>query len=335
MATLKQIAEKTNVSITTVSRVLNNDPTLSVSSEIRKKILDTARKMQYKTPRNRTRLKTSKELNIAIILWYDSEQEINDPYYMQIRRGIENLCTKSNVKPTTVYNTNNGYNLESINHVSGIIAVGKFTDEEVKLFEQTSKNLVFVDSSPDTTQYDSIVLDFEKAVKSVLDSLIDRGYKQIGYIGGIEYLKNDLKLGERRELVFRDYLSSKNMLSEEHIHIGAFSSESGYLMMKQVIEDNNLAECYFCANDSICLGALRALHESNIKVPEDVGLIGFNDSPTSEYTYPPLSSVHVYTEFMGEQALISILEQLEGRDIPIRKVIPTFLKHRQSLKEKE
>ena len=102
MATLKQIAQKTNVSITTVSRVLNNDPTLSVSDDIRSKILDTARKLQYKTPRNRVRLKASKELTIALVLWYDSYQEVIDPYYMQIRKGIENICLKSNVKTKVI-----------------------------------------------------------------------------------------------------------------------------------------------------------------------------------------------------------------------------------------
>ena len=333
MATLKQIAVKTKVSITTVSRVLNNDPTLSVSDDIREKILDTARKMQYKTPRNRVRLKASKELNIALVLWYDSHQEIIDPYYMQIRKGIENISLKSNVKKTVIYNDEKGFQKSQFEGLVGIIAIGKFTDLEVKLFEDCSKNLVFVDYSPDVTKYDSIVLDFTSAVHEVLDSLIDKGYKTIGYVGGVEYLAEDVKLGERRGFVFNQYLQDKGMLQEEHILIGAFTSESGYKIMQNAIQKNSIAEVYFCGNDSICFGALRAIHEAGLKVPEDVGLIGFNDSPTSEYTFPPLSTVHVYTEFMGEQALVSLLEQLEGRDVPIRKVIPTYIKHRKSLKE--
>jgi LacI family transcriptional regulator len=333
MATLKQIAEKTNVSITTVSRVLNNDPTLSVGADIREKILNTARKLQYKTPRNRVRLKASQELNIALVLWYDSFQEVIDPYYMQIRKGIENISLKSNVKTKVIYNSPEGFSKGQFDGVVGIIAIGKFSDEQVKLFEDSSKNLVFVDFSPDVTKYDSIVLDFTGAVHSVLDTLIEKGYQTIGYLGGEELVSENVVLGERRGIVFNQYLSELNMLHKEHIHVGAFTSESGYYLMKQTIQEGNIAEVYFCGNDSICLGALRAIHEAGYKIPEDIGLIGFNDSPTSEYTYPPLSSVHVYTEFMGEQALVSLLEQLEGRDVPIRKVIPTFIKHRKSLKE--
>jgi len=236
------------------------------------------------------------------------------------------------VKTTVIYNDKIGFQKSQFDGVIGIIAIGKFTNTQVKLFEDCSKNLVFVDSSPDATKYDSIVLDFTSAVQEVLDSLINKGYQTIGYLGGVEYVTENVKLGERRGMVFNEYLNRKNLLHPEHVLIGSFTSESGYNIMKKAIEKGSIAEVYFCGNDSICLGALRAIHEAGLKVPEDIGLIGFNDSPTSEYTYPPLSTVHVYTEFMGEQALVSLLEQLEGRDIPIKKVIPTNIKHRKSLK---
>ena len=82
----------------------------------------------------------------------------------------------------------------------------------------------------------------------------------------------------------------------------------------------------------IAIGALRAIHEKGLKVPKDIGVFGFNDNHTSKYTYPPLSTVHVYTGFMGEQALYSVLEKIEGRKVPIKKVIPTKLVQRATLK---
>ena len=78
MATLKEIAKKINVSITTVSRVLNNDTTLSVSDDIRKRIVKTASSMGYKTPRNRVRLKSNNRLKVAIINWYNFEDEVDN-----------------------------------------------------------------------------------------------------------------------------------------------------------------------------------------------------------------------------------------------------------------
>ena len=330
MATLKQIAEKTNVSITTVSRVLNNDKTLSVGDEIRKNIIKTARDMQYKTPRNRTRLKSSKELHIGVVLWYDVKQEMEDPYYMQIRMGIERLAQQSNIKVSVLYKENDTYTFKE-EHFDGLILVGKFSKKSISYFESISTSLVFVDSSPQKNKYDSVVIDFEQSVKSIVDYLINHGYTSIGYIGGVEEVDGNVFLGERREMVFREYLKQKNILQEEHIHIGRFTSESGYTLMKQAL-DNDIAEVYFCGNDHIATGALRAMLETGLTVPRDVGVFGFNNGPQSEYTFPPLSTMNVPTEHMGQQALISCIELIEGRVLNIKKVVPTNIVERQSVK---
>ena len=165
---------------------------------------------------------------------------------------------------------------------------------------------------------------------SVLKTLLQKGYTKIGYLGGVEYINKHTKLGERRELVFRDFLYQRNKLDTKYIHIGTFSVESGYDLMKLALSKKDYAEVYFCANDSIAFGALRAIHEKGLKIPEEIAIFGFNDSPNSAYTYPPLSTVHVHTEFMGEQALYSLIERLEGRTIALKKIVPTNIVKRMS-----
>lgn len=332
MATLKEIAKKIDVSITTVSRVLNNDASLSVSDEVRKKVISTAAKMDYKTPRHRVRLKSSSALTIAIIHWYNINEEMDDPYYMQIRRGIEQLAIKSNIKTILLYKNNGEFNLDNINDIDGLICVGKFSRDQISSFEAISKNIVFVDSSPNEEVFDSVVIDFDSSVTEVLSLMIEKGYTKIGYIGGVEYINTSVVLGEKREFVFKEFLLQNNLLDKRFIHIGTFSSESGYELMKAALLSENRAEVYFCANDSIALGVLRAIHEEGLKVPEEIGVFGFNNNSTSKYTFPPLSTVHVYTEFMGEQALNSIIEKIDGRVIPLKKTIPTKLILRATLK---
>jgi len=330
MATLKQIAEKAKTSITTVSRVLNNDKTLSVSDEMKRKIIETASELNYRTPRNRTKIKSTKKIKIGIVHWYDMKDEMDDPYYMQIRRGIEKLAQKSQIDTVIIYKENDSFNFKHAGKIDGLICVGKFSKAQIKLFEKVTTSIVFVDSSPDEDKYDSVVLDFNSAVKNLLTTLLKEGYSKIGYIGGVEYISKHIKLGERRELVFRDFLFQRNKLNTKYIHVGSFSVESGYRLMKDALSKKDYAEVYFCANDSIALGALRAIHEQGLKIPEEIAIAGFNDSPNSEYTYPPLSTVRVHTEFMGEQALQSLCEHIEGRNIPIRKIIPTKLVKRDS-----
>lgn len=329
MATLKQIAQKTKVSITTVSRVLNNDKSLSVSDEIRQKILDTARSLQYKTPRNRMRLKSSKELQVGIVLWYDLQKETDDPYYMQIRMGIEKLAIESNISTDIIYKTNQTYDFQDIFY-DGLILVGKFSQEEINQFCQKTKNLVFVDSSPRENEFDSVVIDFKESVEHILKYLLNKGYTSIGYIGGREFVSNNIQIGERREKVFKDFLESKDLLDIKHMHIGEFTSESGYELMKNALQ-KSYAKVYFCGNDNIALGAIRAIHEKGLKIPQDIGIFGFNDGPYSEFTYPPLSTLHVPTEAMGRQALASIVEIIEGRELSIKKVLPTKIIERQSI----
>ena len=135
MATLKQIADKTGVSITTVSRVLNKDASLSVSQDIRKKIVRTASLMGYKTPRNRVRLKSSKRLSIAIINWFSLEDEINHDSYTLIRRGIEQLSVTSNINTITIYKSNGEFNFKMLEGVDGIICIGKFSRSNILSFE--------------------------------------------------------------------------------------------------------------------------------------------------------------------------------------------------------
>jgi len=330
MATLKDIALKSKTSITTVSRVLNYDKTLSVSDEMRRKILDTASELHYKTPRNRSKISTTKKLRIGIILWYDVLEELDDPYYMQIRRGIEQLALKSQIETIVLYRTNDQFDTQSVGNVDGLICVGKFSKAQIDQFKRLTRHLVFVDSSPEEELYDSIIIDFNEAVKDVLQTLLQKGYTKIGYLGGVEYINKHTKLGERRELVFRDFLYQRNKLDTKYIHIGTFSVESGYDLMKLALSKKDYAEVYFCANDSIAFGALRAIHEKGLKIPEEIAIFGFNDSPNSAYTYPPLSTVHVHTEFMGEQALYSLIERLEGRTIALKKIVPTNIVKRMS-----
>lgn len=330
MATLKEIAKKTNTSITTVSRVLNYDKTLSVSEEIRKKIIETASELNYRTPRNRTKIKSNKKLRIGIVHWYSISEEIDDPYYIQIRRGIEKLANKSSIETHLIYKKGDTFDFKESGKIDGLICIGKFSRAQINQFKRVTTSLVFVDSSPNSDEFDSVVIDFTQAVKDLLHTLLMEGYQRIGYLGGVEYLSKSVKLGERRELVFRDFLFERNKLDTRFIHIGSFSTESGYKLMQDALSKSDHADAYFCANDSIALGAIRAIHEKNLKIPEDIAIVGFNDNPNSEFTYPPLSTVRVHTEFMGEQALLSVVEKIDGRSIPIKKVIPTSLVKRSS-----
>ncbi|MDK2866292.1 MAG: LacI family transcriptional regulator [Clostridiales bacterium] len=335
MATIKEIAAKAGVSSATVSRVLNYDETLSVSEEKRQLIFEIAEALSYTPPRKRRSKRSRKALKIGLIHWYSMSQELDDPYYMSIRLGIERLCYENGIEMIKIFKPDT-FDFRSLGNIDGFIAIGKFTDSQIKRFEEVCKHMVFVDSSPEEALYDSVVIDFERAVVEALDYLTKNGHQHIGYIGGREYIgKERIVLGERREAVFRHYMSEAELLDETCIHIGTFVAESGYRLMKDAISmETNHPTAYLVASDSMAIGALRALHEAGIAVPEEMSIIGFNDIPTSKYTSPPLTTVCVYKEFMGETAVELLLERINKKRLIAKKVvIPTVLRIRESTRK--
>ena len=331
MASIKEIAEKAKVSQATVSRVLNYDDTLSIADEKRKKILEIAEKLDYKPPRQRKKAMVSKRRNmlrIGLYHWYTQAEEMQDVYYLSIRLGIEKGCTTQNVELVKVFRDQ----YHEINHrfqdVDGIIAVGKFSNEEIDKLQMISSNILFVDSSPLESQCDAVVIDIEKATKKVLDYMTEeKEIEKIGYIGGLDCIGHDRKpIADLREKTLRTYLQTKEMLYEEHIHVGSFTAESGYQIIKKAAK-NPMPKAYFVASDTIAIGVLRGLDELGIQVPQDLSIIGFNDIPNAKFMTPPLTTVKVYTEFMGETAVLELINRIQGRTISKKIVIPTtFIK---------
>ncbi len=321
MATIKDIAEKAGVSIATVSRVLNYDASLSVSDDTKKKIFEIAEALSYKKRPS----KKSPSARLGTLLWYTEKEELNDLYYMSIRLGIEQRCEQLGIKTANFYSSIESMKQEEF---QGIIAVGKFSTTQVNELSKMAEHLVFVDSNPDEDVYDAVMIDFEKATRTVMKHFTQNGHTNIGYVGGREeYKDHSAEIEEIREKTFKNYLSEANLLDKSNLYIGSFTVEDGYKLMKRAIEEKGdaLPTAFFAANDLIAIGALRALNEAKIEVPDRVSLIGVNDISVSKYVFPPLSTVKVHTEVMGETAVDTILERIEGRQIAKKIFITTKL----------
>lgn len=326
MATIKEIAEKAGVSISTVSRVLNYDSSLSVTDDTRKKIFEVAEALSYK----KKALKKATASKIAIIHWYTEKEELEDLYYMSIRYGIEQRCQQLDIQYVNYFYDD----LDEIKNenLQGIIAVGKFSRKQADSLAEITESIVFADYSPDE-DYDSVVIDFERATRKIIDYLLEKGHRSIGFIGGRETFKDGFsEIEDTRETAFRSYTAQKGIFDEQYIYIGSFSVNTGYTMMKKAIEEHGdrLPTAIFAGNDLIAIGSLRALHEANIQVPERVNVIGINDISVSKYIFPSLTTLKVHTELMGETAVDLLVERNEGRKIAKKVFLATELIARSS-----
>lgn len=317
MATIKDIAQKANVSSATVSRVLNYDETLSVGDETKKRIFEAAEALDYTKYQKKRVKKTGK---IAIVQWYTEKEELDDLYYLSIRLGVEKRAEEE------------GYGIERYfqdtlfepqQDIEGIVAIGKFNDAQIEQLLLSTKNICFIDFDLLGRKMDSVVVDFEQAVYSVMDYFIEKNHQRIGFIGGQEhYAQDSLTPPDKRAILVESYLRQKEMYQEKYCFTGKFNVASGHKLMNQAIRElgEDLPAAFFVANDALAIGALRALQEAGISVPEKVEVIGFNDISVAKYVYPTLSTVKVYTELMGEVGFDLLMDRIESDRQAAKKI---------------
>lgn len=336
MATIKEIAQKAGVSPAAVSRVLNHDTTISVSAETKMRIFEIAEELDYKTVRERkTNAETKERLRFGIVDWYSEMELLDDPYYLYLMTTIEKHCSLSNID-TFKINKRNGKYYTFINaEIDGIIAIGKFSDEEVEDLSTLTSKIVFVDSSPQEKKYDSVTINYRLGISEALQYLIKLGHTTIGFIGGSVVGDHKEVTIDNRKQQFMDILGSINLYNPDYVYIGnRISFDEGYRLIHEVIKSGNVPTAFFIANDTMATGALRALHEAKVHVPNDISIIGFNDLATSKYLIPSLTTVRVPLNFMAETALDLLQERIEKeRAFPKKVLVPSELVIRKSCKK--
>ena len=331
MATLKDIAKLADVSIATVSRVLNQDENLSVTEETRHRILTAADEIGYTKHQKIGNLKKEKH-QVAIIQWVSEEDELDDIYYYNIRLGIEKRAQELDYEILRYFN-DIPFNLAE--EVIGVICIGKFSKSQISDFEALGKPLVFVDSDTLTQGHPCITTDFENAVQSALRYLKNQGCQSIGLLTGEEKTTDFQEIiPDSRRRAYRNFCIEEGIYDANLILIGNFSALSGYELIKSKLEtEEKLPDAFFAASDSLAIGALRAFQEAGLIVPDQIQIISFNDTIMARQVFPPLSCVTVYTEEMGRTAMDVLNKQvLAPRENPTLTMLCSKLTLRESTK---
>lgn len=330
--TLKDIAKEVGVSLATVSRVLNYDQSLSVGDETRQRIFTVAENLQYSKNKRHTNAPTAKK-KLAIVQWYSESKEQDDLYYMSIRMGIERQGQARQFEVTNIFQSDTGQ-LDA--DVDAVIAVGKFSPQQVQTMAALTDKIVFVDDDQFAAGFDSVLTDFKLATENVVDYFWNQGIQAIGMIYGKEMTTDQAEtVVDQRYLSFKTAMEKRHAYQPKFVFEGDYTSQSGYVMMKQAIDTlgKDLPRAFFVANDPMAAGALKALQAANIKVPEQVKVFSFNNTSLATFVYPELSSVNVETELMGATAVDLIVNRLQtGRQVPQRIELGTRLVARDSTK---
>ena len=327
MATLKDIATEAGVSLATVSRVLNDDPTLSVKEETKHRIFEIAEKLEYKTSSSKKAAQARKQSHHFMAVYnYRQEAEVNDPYYLSIRHGIETQCDKLGIELTNCYNNEI---TATVNKITGILLVGRSNPKTLAQLSKLTDNICYVDFSDSNSEFDSVDIDLTRISKQITDFFIEQGFERIGFIGG----QDQPNCADIREIAFAEYGQLKGVVSLDDVYRGEFTSSSGYKLAKEMLAKSDFPKALFIASDSIAIGVLRVIHEHGLNIPEDISMISVNDIPTAKFTFPSLSTVRIHSEMMGIQGVNLLVEKVrDGRALPLQVYVPSKLKLRGTTK---
>jgi len=340
MATLKDIAKTTGVSPAAVSRILNHDSTMSVSTKTKIKVLEKAEELEYITLKARKKNNKPKQrLNFAIVDWYSETALVEDPYYLYLQTAITKEASKQGINLFSVISIDGKYKCTVDTKPDGLIAIGRFNAKQVELLREITPIIVFIDSSPDATIYDSILVNTNLGTKKALERLYEYGHRKIAYIGGnviSEYGTDpEEEPSDQRLIAYKGFMNHHKLFVDNYLLIGdKHTYQNGFIQCENLLNLKDRPTAIICANDTMATGVLAQLKIKGIKVPEDISLVGFNDLPSAKFMNPPLTTVKISMTAIAENTF----ELLKGR---INKVyyyprnieIPSYLKVRQSIKK--
>lgn len=313
--TLKDIAKKAGVSITTVSRVINNkDSIIPIKEDTKNKVLEIAADLNYRPNINARSLSTKKSYNLGLILDY------LDPYFSDIVNSIEKRSREKNYN--LILSMLNDKSFEEIinnllyqSSIEGILIGGtKKLIKKNKIFNKLKKlNVPIVLIAHYFNDIPSINIDDFKGGYLAAEHLVELGHRRIAIITGPDY--KNRKDSRQRLIGYKKALSDNSIkLKKEYIYEGNYSYHSGYQNMKRILSMSELPSAVFASEDQMALGALKAAYETKVKIPQDISLIGFDNIIQSRYSTPSLTTISQPKREMGRSAINLLVDLIENKE---------------------
>lgn len=300
MIGLKDIAKLANVSVSTVSNVLNGRK--NVGQATRERVLQICSEYGYTHASGKSG-KTDKAKTV-IFNFSDFDRD----FYMKIIHGMSDCLTENGYDLIICTNKSSG-NFMNSHFASGCISLdGNITDPYIVSVAKPEFPIVLMDRLIDneTANTKSVLVDNYPAMCELVQALVDKGFKRYGYIGGLETLDNKERFSGLTDTLLNNGIAFDR---KQYFH-GNYREKSGYQAAKIMILSNDLPDVLVCANDNMAIGAIKALEEHNIRVPDDISVTGFDDSDAAAMA--GLTTISIPRYESGYLAAKELLEMIHG-----------------------
>lgn len=313
--TIQDIANRANVSISTVSRVLNN--TAPVAEETRQRVLSIITELGYKPNLFAQGLAGGQSRTIGVLT-----QLIGSPFYDVILRGILRGIDGSGYSPLFA---DGGWDVEKDQialymfmqrQVDGLIVLNGHSPDEFLVEIALRIPMIIVGREIAELSEQCLPFDDLEAAYKATQYLIDAGHRRIAHITG---LPNHQDANERRDGYIKALAQNGIQPDPELIIEGDFTEPSGVMAVEMLLMRGRIFSAIFAANDQLAYGARLALYRRGLRVPEDVSIIGFDDQAPSAYMVPPLTSIRRPPLEIGEAAGRALIYLIQGKSISLPK----------------
>ncbi|MDG2357400.1 MAG: LacI family DNA-binding transcriptional regulator [Polaribacter sp.] len=318
--TIKDVAKKLNVSISSVSRAFNDK--YDIKKETKELILKTAKEMGYHPNPIAKKLSQKKTFNIGVVV-----PEFINEYYSEIiiaiqelfiKNGYQVLFTQSDEKPEQEL-----LNVKTLmqNMVDGLIIAPTSEDENMDFYLQQYRRgypIVFMSRISEHLDASKVLFNNKKWSFFSAEHLVNQGFKKIYHLSGYKKstVARDRITGFNRALEKYNFPKENTKLFECGIFV-----EEGIKIIDELYEKNDLPEAFFCANDQLALGVIKNLKEKGFKIPDDIAVTGFTETRMAELISPKLTSVKQPTYEMGRKAAELLLKNLNDENSPTETII--------------
>lgn len=320
-ATLEEVARVAGVSRATVSRVVNESP--RVSPDVRSAVEVAIRQLGYTPNRAARSLVTRRSDSIAVVITEPPGRLFSDPFFPRLVRGVSGALAARDLQLVLLM-PEHGDEVRTIRyltggHVDGALLVSLHAEDPIPAaLLARGVPFVFVGRPPTGTDVSYVDVDNRQGGRRATRHLLETGCRRVATIAGPE----DMPPGIDRLDGYREAMREAGLGADSQLVArGDFTSEGGAAAMEQLLAACPEIDGVFAASDLMAAGALGVLVARGRRVPEDVALVGYDDSPIAAATQPPLTSVRQPIEEMGPEAVHLLLDAIERADRPPRRVV--------------
>jgi len=332
MANIKDVAKQTGVSVAVVSRYLNGDATLRIKIETRDRLEKTIKELNYKPSPVARALRSNTMQNIAVLV-----SDLTNPFFAEVFMGAQEAAHERGYT-LTLYNTYDKAEKEKqfIDMVTrglsdGVILTSAHVEDSViKEIERCGLKYIMVVRNSKDYKGLYITSDDKKGVRLAVEHLYENGHRRIAHISGPLYASSGItKLEAFRETMMALHLECP----PGYVTEATYREESGMEAMKVILSLNKRPTAVMAGNDLIAIGAISAIYEAGLKVPDDISVVGFDDIRVSRYINPAITTVSYNKTFLGYSAARLLINFIEnGRMYEEILPVDVFLVKRGSVK---